>query len=106
MRLIQGLSGIRTSVRQQVHSIPPSHRSPHLERHMLAKQEERLEREIAFLERRCRQCRQRVADIQTQMGALADREEAGRRASSPPASRACPAGARDPRRMARMTVEY
>lgn len=99
MRLMDSLSGIRTSLRQHVHSLPPSHRSPYLECHMLAKQKERLEREIACLERRCQQCRQRVAGIEAQMETLAGKEEAGKKASSPPPGS-------ETERVSRMTVEY
>ena len=101
MRLIDSLSGIRTSLRQHVHSLPPSHRSSYLERHMLAKQRERLEREIAVLERRRQQCRQQVADIEAQMETLAGKKEARKQVSLPPASRDG-----GPGRVATMTVEY
>jgi len=101
MRLIDSLSGIRTSLRQHVHSLPPSHRSPYLECHMLAKQKERLEKEAALLEIRCQQCRQRVADIEARMETLAGKEKSGKRVALPPAGRE-----RGPGRAATMTVEY
>ena len=101
MRPVQGLAGIRTSLRQHVHSLPPSHRSPHLESHLLAKEKERLIEEIARLERRCCQCRQHLADIEARLNALAAREGARK-------TPGCTAPGRDqaPSRLARMTVEY
>ena len=59
--------GIRTSLRSRIHSLPPSHRSPHLERHQLTQERARLQQEIARLELRRSQCRQRVAEIDTQL---------------------------------------
>ena len=99
MRLIGSLSGIRTSLRQHIHSLPPSHRSPYLERHMLAKQKERLEREIALLEGRCHQSRQRMADIEAHMEALADKEKANKKPTPPSLGS-------ERHRVARMTIEY
>jgi len=94
-------AGIRTSLRQHVHSVPPSHRSPYLECHMMAKQKERLEKEAALLEIRCQQCWQRVADLEAQMRALADREDIRGPASALPAERA-----RDWARVTKVTLEY
>jgi uncharacterized membrane protein YccC len=101
MRHIEGIASIRTSLRQHVHSLPPTHRSPHLERHLLAKDRERLVEEIARLERRCYQCRQRLADIEAKLASVADREDAGRTAFSPAVI-----AQRVPSRLAKMTVEY
>jgi hypothetical protein len=97
----EGISNIRTSMSHHVHSLPPSHRSPHLERHLLTKERERLEDEVARLERRLRQCRQRLAEIGAQLGALHDREEAGI-PTSPPALGTDRASGR----LAKMIVEY
>ena len=99
--LIDGLSAIRTSLRQQLHSLPPSHRSPYLERHMLAKQKERLEREIAFLERRCQQCRQQLANIDAQLGAVLERKAGRERPAAAGPDEEGAAG-----RFTRMTVDY
>ena len=91
---------IRTSQRQRIRSLPPSHRSAHLERHLLSKEKERLEKEIALLEQRLRYRRQHLADVEARMRLPADR---GR--DQPPAATAPgPAGARP--QMMRMTVEY
>ena len=98
---IGDLAGIRTSLRQHLHSLPPTHRSPYLERHVLAKEKERLEKEIASLERRCHQRRQHLADLEVQMEALAEREEAPKADVSP---RLDPE--RTPRQLTKMTVEY
>ena len=97
----EGLANIRTSMSRNIHSLPPTHRSPYLERHILAKQKERLEKEIALFERKCRQCRQQLADIEAQLEALAQREKAPSASASLPAGRENVAG-----RLAKMTVEY
>jgi len=95
------VADIRTSLRQHLHSLPPSHRSPYLECHMLARQKERLEKEATLLEIRCQQCWQRVADLEARMRSLTEREEVGRPASGLPAE-----SARDSARVATMTLEY
>jgi len=81
-----GLNGIRTSLRQHVHSLPPSHRSADLERHLLAKEKERLDNEIARLERRCCQCRQWAADIEARLAVTPGRARSRLRTPSPPGS--------------------
>lgn len=97
----EGLAGIRTSMSRNIHSLPPTHRSPYLERHILAKQKERLEKEIALFEHKCSQCRRHLADIEVQLEALAQHEKA------PKPSPSLPAGSETvARRLATMTVEY
>jgi len=101
MTPLEGLANIRTSLRQHIHSLPPTHRSPYLERHILAKEKERLEKEIAFLERRCQRRRQQLADVEAQLEALAQQDK--------PASAAVSSSAKRenlPDRLAKMTVEY
>ena len=93
-------AGMRTSLRQQLHSLPPSHRSPYLEGHMRAKQKERLERELSQLEHRCRQWRLRLADIASKLQALSERERLGAAASPAPEGEGASA------RVASMTIEY
>ena len=101
MTPLEGLASIRTSLGRNIHSLPPSHRSPYLERHILAKQKERLEKEIALFERKCQQCRRHLADIEAQLEALAQREKA------PEASVSLLANREEvPGRLTRMTVEY
>lgn len=95
------LADMRTSLSEHVHSLPPTHRSPYLERHLLAKKRERLEREIALLERRRQQCRQQLADIEAKMGHPAAPGEVGRAAATPLASTE-----QAPRRLLKMSVEY
>jgi len=101
MLSMRNLGSIRTSLRQHIHSLPPRHRSPYLERHVLAKEKERLEKEIASLERRCQQCRQHLADLETLLGAVAEREKTVEQASLAPAS-----GEKAPGRLAKMIVDY
>jgi hypothetical protein len=76
-------NGIRTSVRSRIHSLPPSHRSPHLERHQLTQERARLQQEIARLELRRHQCRQRVADIEAQLALTGDEGGEGRPPRAP-----------------------
>jgi len=94
------LNGIRTSLRSRIHSLPPSHRSPHLERHLLAKEKSRLEQEIARLECRCRQCQQRVADIDAQIAVTC--EDAMHSEGPSPAAN----DERAARRFSRMAIDY
>ncbi|HUT75802.1 MAG TPA: hypothetical protein VM221_13330 [Armatimonadota bacterium] len=94
-------SGIRTSLRQHLHSLPPSHRSPHLERHLLAKEKERLEQEIVRLERRCRQCRQQAADIEAQLATATEGASTRSSMLSPTGGNEC-----DERPFSRMAVDY
>jgi len=95
------LADMRTSLSERVHSLPPTHRPPYLERHLLAKKRERLAGEIARLERRCQQCRRQLADIEAKMGHLAAPGEVGRAAATPLASRE-----QAPGRFSKMSVEY
>jgi hypothetical protein len=92
-------AGMRTSLRQQLHSLPPSHRSPYLEGHMLAKQKERLEKELCQLEHRCHQWRLRLADIAAKLEALSERQLSA--AASP-----APGGTGPTAHVASMTIEY
>jgi hypothetical protein len=101
MRHIEGVASIRTSLSRNIHSLPPTHRSPYLERHILAKQKERLGKEISLFERKCQQCRRQLADIEAQLATVADREDVGRTAFSPAVI-----AQRVPSRLAKMTVEY
>ena len=100
MRLINGLSAIRTSLGQHVHSLPPSHRSPYLEGHMLAKQKERLEKELAQLEHRCQQGRLRLTDIAAKLEALSEQQHPN--APVPVASR----HREETARVTSMTIKY
>jgi hypothetical protein len=101
MSHVEGAAGIRTSLGQRVRSLPPTHCSPYLERHLLAKERERLRQEITRLERRWNQCRQRLADIEAQMASLAQRETGPKPAVSPVTDTQ-----RTPGPLAKMTVEY
>ncbi len=94
-----GLAGIRTNQSQHVRSVPPSHRSAYVERHILAKHKELMEKQIALFERKLEQCRNQLADIEAQLQVAAQQEK--REAYFPPAARR-PA----PNRMAKMTLEY
>jgi len=93
-------AGMRTSLRQQLHSLPPSHRSPYLEGHMLAKQKERLEKELAQLEHRCHQWRLRLTDIAAKLEALSEQQHPN--APAPVASRR----REETGRVASMTIKY
>jgi len=97
---IGNLADIRTSLGRNIHSLPPTHRSPYLERHILAKKKERLEKEMALLERRCSQCRQHLADLEAQLEALACQEKSPRYAVERKTKESIPG------RFTRMDVEY
>lgn len=99
---------VRTSLRQHIRSLPPSHRSPRLHRHLLLNEKERLEKEIMRLERRCCLCRRQVAEIQAQLegerrsGTCTAAVAPTERSEGPALSEA--GGARE--RVICMTVEY
>jgi hypothetical protein len=67
----------------------------------LAKKRERLEGEIALLERRHQQCRQQLADIEAKLGSPAAPEEVARAVATPLGSTE-----QARRRLRKMSVDY
>lgn len=109
---LKGLSDLRTALTTRVHSKPPQKGTAHLDLYLLSKEKQRLEKELAHLERRQRRIQEHLSEIRQAMGTL-EQEAERERSSEDPATdigggekQTAPASQYGPRQWKKMTLNY